>query len=307
MTVQNQSVRWGPEITPFLVRNLIILTAGLSLISALSEPLLNTLFGLPGLSHLLSLSWQGLHNYYIWQIVSFLFLEDTHGYGLSFVFLIALAFNMYLLWVMGSDLMGRVGEGAFLRFYLLTGVLAGLAALAALHFLGQDRMLSGPGPAILAVLTAWTLFNPEIDLLFFFLFPIKAKWLWVALIGTFLLVSLSHLDWVSLSFYGTAILAGYLYAVMAWDLQGPFTWMHPFDSFFAAVGRMVKKGTRKLLKPSVRKDKIIDFKTGEPLLDDNLFVDAMLEKISRQGEASLSWKERQRLQEISKAKQKNRN
>lgn len=203
---------------------------------------------------------------------------------------------MYIVWIMGTDLLGRIGEAAFWRFYLLSGVLAGLAGLAAMNLTGLYGVLSGPTPAVLAVLTAWTLFNPEVELLFFFLIPVKAKWLWAALAGALILVSLSHLDWISLAFYGTALLFGYIYAVMAWQLAGPFAWTHRFDTLCSTLGE-------KLQSIRLKSDsKIIDFKTGEPLLDDNRFVDAMLEKISKHGEASLTWKERQRLQSISKSK-----
>lgn len=307
MTLQQQTVRWGPEFTPDTIRNLVFLTGGISLISALSEPLLNILFNLPGPAYLFSLSWAGLQHGYLWQIVTYLFFQDTGGSGLSLSFLIGLAFNLYLLWIMGTDLLEKVGRWPFLRFYITAGIAAGLAALAAMFFTGQYAILSGPTPAIIAVLTAWTLFNPESELYIFFLFSIKAKWLWGVLAGVFLISSLSHLDWVSFSYYGMALLAGYVYAVAAWDQRGPFSWLRPFDALFSSIGRFLRRGGQRLssVRPgNIKKGKIIDFKTGEPLLDDNLFVDAMLEKISKNGESSLTWKERQRLQEISKARQK---
>ncbi|MCE5317170.1 MAG: rhomboid family intramembrane serine protease [Parachlamydia sp.] len=303
MTLQQQTIRWGPEFTPATIRNLIFLTAGISLISALSEPLLNILFNLPGPAYLFSLSWQGLQRGYLWQFVTYLFFQDTEGHGLSLSFLIGLTFNIYLLWVMGTDLMEKVGKWPFLRFYFAAGIAAGLAAIGVMSLTGQYAILSGPTPSIIAVLTAWTLFNPEAELYIFFLFSIKAKWLWSILAGAFIISSLSHMDWVSLGYYGTAILAGYVAAVAAWDQRGPFRWMRPFDALFAAIGRGIS-GIFSLRPGDVKKGKIIDFKTGDPLLDDNQFVDSMLEKISKQGESSLTWKERQRLQEISKAKQK---
>lgn len=307
MTPQQQTVRWGPEFTPDTIRNLVFLTGGIGLISALSEPLLNILFNLPGPAYLFSLSWPGLQHGYLWQLATYLFFQDTGGSGLSLSFLIGLAFNLYLLWIMGTDLLEKVGKWPFLRFYFAAGILAGLAALGTMFLTGQYTILSGPTPAIIAVLTAWTLFHPETELYLFFLFTIKAKWLWGILTGAFLLSSLSHLDWVSLSYYGTALLAGYVFAVAAWDQRGPFAWMQPFDALFGWFGRLLKRGGHKLsnVKPGdIKKGKILDFQTGEPLLDDNLFVDAMLEKISKHGESSLTWKERQRLQEISKARQK---
>ncbi len=273
---------WGPDMTPKLIRQLIFLTAGVSLFSALSEFLLQTLFGLPGLSYLFSLSWQGWKNYYLWQIVTYLFLEDTGGAGPSFSFLVNLAFNMYLLWVMGSDLFSRVGQSSFLRFYFGTGIFAGVAALVTMSLLGVSGSVSGPAPAILAVLTAWTLFNPNLHLYFLFLFRIQAKWLWAALVAAVILIPLSHLNWLSIAFYGAALLFGYSYAVMAWEQQGPFSWMWIIDRPLSALGRLFKKMGKWRLKAR-EKGKIIDFQTGEPRLEDDQFVDAMLEKISKQG------------------------
>jgi hypothetical protein len=117
------------------------------------------------------------------------------------------------------------------------------------------------------------------------------------------LIPLSTFNWITLSFYAAAILFGYLYAVMAWELNGPFSWMRLIDRPFGALSLLLKKTGKWRLKKG-KEGKIIDFQTGEPLQNDEQFVDAMLEKISKQGEASLSWKERQRLQEISKRKQK---
>jgi len=54
------------------------------------------------------------------------------------------------------------------------------------------------------------------------------------------------------------------------------------------------------------KPNVIDMNTGKPLDDDDAFVDAMLAKISKQGENSLSWSERRRLNLISERKMQNR-
>jgi len=50
--------------------------------------------------------------------------------------------------------------------------------------------------------------------------------------------------------------------------------------------------------------KIVDFKTGKPVETDETFMDAMLEKIAREGEQSLSRKERKQMDRIAKKKQK---
>ena len=42
--------------------------------------------------------------------------------------------------------------------------------------------------------------------------------------------------------------------------------------------------------------KIFDLKTGQAVIDDDSFMDSMLEKISKSGEQSLSKKEKKRMQ-----------
>ncbi len=51
-----------------------------------------------------------------------------------------------------------------------------------------------------------------------------------------------------------------------------------------------------------RHSKIYDIKSGEPLLDDDQFMDAMLDQISRYGEESLTPAEKKRMKEISEKK-----
>lgn len=286
-----------PFQTPDLIRKLIFLTCGISLVSALTEPILTYIFNLPGLSYLLSLSWEGLTKYFLWQPLSYLFLENTSYLGFSLFFLIALGFDVYLLWVMGSALVNRFGSSSFLQFYLFSGIFSGIMTWIAMAYTGQYYpSFSGPGPVLLATFLAWAMLDPERDLFLYFLFPLKAKWLAAGVLLLTLLGNASQFAWTTLIFYLAAPLFGYFYAVWVWDLSGPFAFTRPIERLIARIKRLGKS--------SQRRSKIVNFQTGEPVEDDEHFVDEMLAKIGKQGEQSLTWSERRRLNAISQEKLK---
>ncbi|NGX42503.1 MAG: hypothetical protein K940chlam7_00783 [Chlamydiae bacterium] len=307
MTYTTTSFRLGPEFTPSIIRKIIIITCSISIISALINPLFIYLFGIPGPQEWFSLSWWGMTRFLWWQPISFLFV---HYGGVNLFFFIALLFNMYILWVMGSDVYNRVGQNPFLRLYFISGIGAGLITFLLMPITGQYGILSGATPSILALLVVWTLIHPEAELLLFFLIPVKAKWLTSGIIGAILLINLSNLNFVSfnLLFFGAFI--GYIYALVAWGMHSPFPFVYRFE---LAVVRLAEKIRRLFLRlwrirtkvgKKKKKDTVFDIKTGEPLLEDDRFIDAMLEKISKHGEQSLTWKEKQRMQEISERRKR---
>jgi membrane associated rhomboid family serine protease len=118
--------------------------------------------------------WQVLERGYLWQLVSYLFL---HG-GLTHIL-----FNMFTLWMFGVELERDWGTRAFLKYYFLCGVGAGLCVIAANVLWGDPytRTLGSSG-AIYGLLLAYGLLYPDRTVLFSFLFPIKAKY-FVLIIG----------------------------------------------------------------------------------------------------------------------------
>ena len=289
-----------PFDTPTIIKRLLIATAAICIGSALSEPFFNAIFGTSGLQQWLSLSWYGIKNFAIWQPLTYLFVQYTGTQIITLPFLISLLFNLYMLWITGSVVVRAVGEAPFLRFYLLCGIFVGLISLYAMKLTGQYQVLSGAWPAIFAVLTVWTFLNPDLELLFLFVFPIKAKWLFLGLFLAFFLIDLTQGLWVKLVFDLSGPFFGYLYALFAWDIRSPFPITNKLDRMLLRL-----KG----IKPPV---KIYDIKTGkavkkpQPPQDDDQFVDEMLTKISQKGANSLTRQERQRMDAISERKRKKR-
>lgn len=306
--------QWGPIVTPTTIKHLVLWTCVLAVLSAVIQLIFDQ-FGLsPGPLQLLSLSWWGINHLYLWQPLSFLFVQPYSPSGITFFSLVSLFFTMYLLWILGTSIYKLVGKGAFLRFYFFCGISAGILALFMIPLTGQYGMLAGPAPAILALLTAWSMAYPESEVLLFFLIPVKAKWIMVGSVGAILLITFSQWDIANLILYVLAIFLGYAYACLAWGWRSPFTLTQRIDSILAAAGLKLRRYISipqwlKFVKSknssvSPAPGKIIDINTGVPLANDDLFIDQMLAKISKHGERSLSWSERHRMQQISARKRK---
>ena len=291
--------RFTPGITPPVIKNLIIATCAVSLFAALTNNLFTYLFGSTGPQDWLSLSWWGVKKLYIWQFISYIFVQYTGFEGITFGYLINLTLSMYFLWIVGSITQERVGTAPFLRLYLLSGVFAGMAALLFMPLLGYGS-LAGPAPALLALLVVWTMLDPHSEIMLFSSIPVKTKWLAALILAGALLICLSQLNLSYFILYMAGALFGYLYALLAWNLEGPFPITHPYDHAIAKIGIKIRQTLNKWKgKKGADPKKIIPF----PLTDDQ-FVDAMLQKISKHGESSLSWIERRRLDEISNRKEK---
>lgn len=276
------SFRWGPELTPKVIQRLIIIIACTAIFAKLTEPLFTQIFAISPLQTWLGLSWFGIEHFLIWQPFTYVFLMNG-GEGVNFSFLLSLAIDMYLLWILGTDIYNAVGEKSFLQFYFLSALFAALSALAMMYLVHQFPLIATPTPPLLALFTAWTLRNKEARLLLFFAIPMTAKWLFAVVVATIFLVNLSQLNWVFLALYMGSVIFGYLYAVLVFEFEG-----------FWKLSKNSKGG------------KIFDIKTGEKVQSDDEFIDAMLAKISRKGEGSLTRAERKRMEEISEKKRKSK-
>lgn len=227
------------------------------------------------------------------------------GFQFSFI---SLLFNLYTLWAIGSAIFQVIGKGPFLRLYIIGGIASGILSLLSMKLTGQYEMLMGMGTPLLILFTVWSMAFPETEILLFFLIPMKVKWIVITIISIMLLVTFTHFDLTHFVLYLSAVLIGYGYAVMVQGWYSPFPFTLRFDiwlSRFAAKLRrwMPLKGKSKEVK--LTEAKVVDIR-GQPIKDDDAFVDAMLIKISQKGEDSLTWSEKRRLQEISKKKMRYR-
>lgn len=134
------------------------------------------------LTQVFGLSWVGLKNGMVWQLVSHQFL---HGNALH------VAVNMMGLWYAGRLLEGRFGRCRFLALYLTCGIVGGLFQV----LISPGTLLIGASGAVFGVVCALSALYPEmrITALLFFVIPInlQAKWLGRGVIAFSLLMTLT--------------------------------------------------------------------------------------------------------------------
>ncbi len=278
MTYSSQ-YRLGPSSTPKPLKFLILSTLIISILAALGDHFFPYTLGWTSPQQLLSLSLWGDHHFFIWQFLTYLFVHPLTN-GISFSFLISLAFNTYLLWTIGATLIERRGLVHFLLLYFLSGLAAALAVFG-LQILTQTPLpLAGNLTSIYALLIGWIYLFPEARLFLLLAVPVKAKWLILTVLGANLLIDLTIGNWIYSCAYASAALFSYFYCLLFWRYRKPKD-----ASTYARA-------------------KVYDFKTGKAILKDEEFLEAMLTKISMNGKESLSWSERWRLRRISKKRKK---
>lgn len=282
----------GPAYTPPIIKNLIISICSATIVAALLDPILRYYFNF-SLQFFLSLTPLAYSKFFFWQPITYLFLLQSAG-GLTFGLLLSLFFQMFLLWMTGSQLAERYGAASFLKLFFGTGVTAALVALPFMMATPFTIPYSGPTASLIAVFVVWTYLHHDSQILLFFIIPIKAKWLLAFGLGAAFLVFASNGSLISLVMLVTGVLFGALYATFFKELPSPYPFLESFDRLIA------KLRNQSSVKGSQRRGKIFDFKTGKPVETDEEFLDRVLEKISRSGEDSLTPQERARLEKIAR-------
>ena len=148
------------------------------------------------------------HSLWVWQIATYMFL---HG-GIFHI-----VFNMLALWMFGAELERMWGTRYFLKFYLATGIGAGvLTVLFSLLPFAFARQLQyanviGASGAIYGLLLAYALYFPDRPIYMYFVFPIPAK-IFVAIMGGIaFLSSLSEAGGVANATHLGGLLVGYVF------------------------------------------------------------------------------------------------
>lgn len=118
----------------------------------------------------------------LWQLVTYMFLHSPFGFE-------HILFNMLTLWMFGKDLEQAWGTRRFLRYYLYCGIGAGVCVILANYLVGDPftRTIGASG-AIYGLLIAFGMMFPDVQVLFSFIFPMKAKY-FVAIIGAIAFLS----------------------------------------------------------------------------------------------------------------------
>ena len=113
----------------------------------------------------------------VWQLFTYMFLHGS---------LLHILFNMLALWMFGRDIEDVWGTRAFLKYYLICGVGAGV--VTALVLWGSPIPTIGASGAVFGILLAFGMLWPDRIIYLWFFIPIRAKYM-VILFGLLELVA----------------------------------------------------------------------------------------------------------------------
>ena len=206
----------------------------------------------------------------IWQPITYLFLHAGFWH---------VGLNMFVLWMFGSELEREWGGASFLRYYLVTGVGAGLVTV--LFSLNSSIPVVGASGAIYGVLLAYGLAYPNRDVYLYFLFPVKVKYFVGFLAVVAFVASLqSGISTVSHLTHLSGMVIGWLYLKSGWR---------------TARDRLCRRVTDAQRERRIRK-KFLEDQEEEALRRQ---VDCLLDKIADHGYAALTQEEQQTLYRAS--------
>ena len=176
----------------------------------------------------LSLSHWGLNSYFMWQIVTYI-LVPPPGTVASLSFLINTAFTLYLVHTVGSALIAQKGQKHFWILFAGGGAVGGALTALMLFLSGSMGVLAGWTPALYAILVGWMLLNPHAQVLVFFALPMRVKWVVVGAAAITLYLDLTEGHYLQFVASSSAVLFGYFYAILAWDIHSPFAALQRFE------------------------------------------------------------------------------
>ena len=202
-----------------------------------------------------------------------------------------IAMNLMMLYFAGQMVLSVMSEREFRWFYAASAVFAGIVSLVFCRFFLPDASILGASGAVLAVLTVAALHYPRREVLLMGIVPLQMRWLLLLYVAMDLLPLLSG-SWRLSRTAHTAHLGGVLFGFLYFRQNMNFSrWLEELPR---RAGRPKKNRNLKLFAPAA----------SESSLDEQ--VDKILQKISAQGEASLTSTERQILTQASQQLRKNR-
>jgi membrane associated rhomboid family serine protease len=210
-----------------------------------------------------------------WEVWAYLTHGFTHASYSSDIGVWHLIFNMITLFFLGIMVEQKLGSQEFLKFYLVSILGGGIAWMLIQLATGSEGSIVGASGAVSAVIIYFVMLAPQSTLLLMGIIPVKAWVVGILFLVTnvFYALGASQIAWEA-HLAGAAF--GALYYKLGWNFER-FQW----PSF-------VKRSALKIHDPDA-----IDAKLQQE-------ADRVLDKISREGEASLTRRERKTLNKYSK-------
>lgn len=218
------------------------------------------------------------HPWDFWTLLTYGFAHDPGSIE-------HVGINMFVLWLFGMDVERLYGRERFIRLYLSLVVATGIAWLVIQAFSHEPAPVIGASGAIMGIMAVYVLNFPNRTFLLYFVVPVPAWVLGVIYVGMdiFGVVSRPN-DHVAHAAHIAGVLFGLLYVRTGWCLASLVPKRLP---------RWAKIGGPKLRVRSEQDEP----KTQREVQQR---VDEILEKISREGESSLTPAERRELEELSR-------
>ncbi|MEJ2053412.1 MAG: rhomboid family intramembrane serine protease [Calditrichaceae bacterium] len=268
----NRSFGFGPMGgIPPAIKNIVFINAIVFIMQILNQSLANVISNTFALHPIFPADPRipTMHIWQVYQLVTYLFL---HG-GFWHIF-----FNMFILWMFGSELEREWGTKEFLKYYFITGVGAGV-----FNLLLSGYPTIGASGAVYGVMLAYALRYPDRLVYIYFLFPVKVKYL----MGFLFLISFfstfgNSADGIAHAAHLGGIIVGFVY-LKYWILT------YKLKRFFGDIS--IKKPSSNLKYSKGKDDKTEYYRR---------VIDELLDKINHVGYLNLTEEEKTLLEEGSK-------
>jgi membrane associated rhomboid family serine protease len=190
----------GGYITP-AVRGIIIANIAVFIVQELARRV-----GGKGIEPIFALTPElAIGSVWVWQFVTYMFLHSTSWIGHLFL-------NMLMLWMFGCEVERQWGSRAFLRYYFVCGIGAGLVSCLTFY----SSMTYGASGAIFGVMLAYAMVFPNRIVYFWWIFPMRAMTFVLLCAGIEMYSLLGLQDGVAHTAHLGGMLAGWLDLKRAW-------------------------------------------------------------------------------------------
>lgn len=146
-----------------------------------------------------------LYRHYYWHFLTYMF---THATVSHFIF------NMLSLYIFGTAVERRIGSREFILYYILTGVLSGVASYAMFYMANTNTVLLGASGAIYALLMLFSVLYPRSVIYVFGLVPVQAPVLIILYFIIELISGLTAHDGVAHMTHLSGLVFGLLYILI---------------------------------------------------------------------------------------------
>ena len=154
----------GFQVMPPAIKILIIINIAIFLIMSISGFAKNFFYLYGSLWPIASNNEVGI-SFQIWQLVTYMFLHGGPAHIL---------FNMFALWLFGTEIENYWGTKEFTAYYFACGI--GAALINLMTTIGSPYPTVGASGAVFGILLAFGMMFPDRYIFLYFLFPIKAKY-----------------------------------------------------------------------------------------------------------------------------------